>query len=213
MREVRTMLKLILGLAIAIAMAVGIGAWSTRRSSLPKVGVGTDPGRVREAKDVSSLEPAVGNCLIAFSSGCFWGAEEAFRKTPGVVATAVGFMGGTSKFPSYEVAHRTGHLETVLVEFDPNRVSIRDLLKVFWTLPLSKKAEVDGKSRLVHRAAIWVYKPDHVTIMKNDRDAEQAILNTKLAVKIAPALPFYIAEEYHQQYSEKSGKDLCPVGP
>ena len=69
-----------------------------------------------------------------FGAGCFWGVEAAFRQVPGVKATAVGFMGGTTKNPSYEdVRYRdTGHAEVVQVEFDPSKVSYEDLVTVFF---------------------------------------------------------------------------------
>ena len=145
--------------------------------------------------------------MIGFSSGCFWGAEEAFRKVPGVVATAVGYTGGSSSFPSYELAHRTGHLETVLVEFSPKRTPLDALLKVFWTLPRSRNPEASSKSS--YRATIWTYDSDESTQASNSRENLQKSLHHNLAVNILPARPFYIAEQFHQQYDEKSGKDLC----
>src|SRR4028119_1671695 len=69
-----------------------------------------------------------------FGAGCFWGVEEAFRQTPGVTSTAVGYAGGTLDNPTYEqvCSGRTGHAEVVQVEFDPSEVSYEQLLQVFW---------------------------------------------------------------------------------
>ena len=69
-----------------------------------------------------------------FGAGCFWGAEAAFRQTKGVVSTAVGYMGGTLKNPTYKdvCTDRTGHAEVVQVEYDPAVVSYIELLKVVW---------------------------------------------------------------------------------
>ena len=69
-----------------------------------------------------------------FAAGCFWGVEEAFRKLPGVVETAVGYSGGTSENPSYQdvCTGTTGHAEVVQIRFDPGRLTYEQLLDVFF---------------------------------------------------------------------------------
>ena len=151
--------------------------------------------------------------MIAFSAGCFWGAEQSYRKLPGVVATAVGYTGGTSTFPSYEVAHQTGHLETVLVEFDPQRTSLGSLMKVFWTLPRTRNAESTMKTGHLKPATIWTYNSADRALVERSRREMEGSLKYKLAVNVLPARPFYLAEAYHQQYNERSGMDLCPALP
>jgi len=70
-----------------------------------------------------------------FGAGCFWGVEETFRKLEGVIATAVGYAGGTKYNPSYEdvCTDETGHAEVVEVEFDPSQIDYNQLLDVFWS--------------------------------------------------------------------------------
>ena len=88
-----------------------------------------------------------------FAAGCFWGVEETFRQFPGVLDTAVGFMGGTTADPSYRevCGGRTGHAEVVHLEYDPTRISYDDLLEAFWSChdPTTLTRPGDG-----HRARV-----------------------------------------------------------
>ena len=98
----------------------------------------TQAVRVPAAHEVlgTPLQPPYpdGSEVAEFALGCFWGAEKNFWQTKGVISTAVGYEGGFTPNPSYEevCSGRTGHAESVRVVFDPNVVSYRDLLRVFW---------------------------------------------------------------------------------
>jgi peptide-methionine (S)-S-oxide reductase len=205
-------MKTLLGITVVLALGAGAGFLSSHRKTGRVQGfhraVGVDPGNVGKCELPSAPGLAPGDRLVGFSSGCFWGSEEAFRRIPGIVATAVGYTGGSSQFPTYEVAHRTGHLETVLVEFNPKRTPFTDLLKVYWTLPRSTSdAPVPPTSS--YKAAIWTYDQDEAKAAATSRDAVEKKLHHPTRVAIQPAQPFYMAEDYHQQYDEKAGKELC----
>ena len=147
-----------------------------------------------------------------FAAGCFWGVEAAFREVPGVTATAVGYSGGTTENPTYEqvCSGRTGHAETVQVEYDPSQVTYDQLLDVFWeshdpTTPNRQGPDVGTQ----YRSAIFVDGPEQEAAAIASRERRQAGLRRPIVTEITPATTFWRAEEYHQQYLEKRGAAHC----
>ena len=174
-------------------------------------GLGTRPGNVGHG---TPLTAPAGHELAAFAQGCFWGVEERFRRVPGVVATAVGYSGGSEENPTYELvsAHRTGHAESVLVEFDPAKVAYAQLLKVFWETHDPTTADRQGPDRgHQYRSAIFTFGPEQHAAALAARDAEQERLRDRITTEIAPVGRFWIAEDYHQQWDEKHGYRSCPA--
>jgi peptide-methionine (S)-S-oxide reductase len=146
-----------------------------------------------------------------FGAGCFWGAEAAFRKVPGVAATAAGYMGGTTKNPAYEqvCSGGTGHAEVVQVMYDPARVTYEELLSVFWSIhnptQLNRQGP-DGGSN--YRSVIFYHDADQARAARKSRDELQVSGRFgfgRIVTAIQPAAEFWRAEEYHQQYFEKHG--------
>lgn len=174
--------------------------------------VGTNPGGVGHG---TPLAPAPGHELAAFAAGCFWGVEDAFRQIPGVTATAVGFSGGHTKAPTYDKVceHDTGHAETVLVEFDPKVVSYERLLKAFFQIhdptTLDRQGPDEGDQ---YRSEIFTFSGAQADLAKKAIADAQREHADKVVTKVEPIGPFWIAEDYHQQYSEKTGHHGCPVG-
>jgi peptide-methionine (S)-S-oxide reductase len=187
-----------------------------RRASAEGVGVGdravgTRPGNVGRG---TPLTPSGENQLAIFAQGCFWGVEERFRKVPGVVATAVGYTGGDVPSPIYEqvCAHGTGHAESVLIEFDPRRVSYEELLDLFWKTHDPTSGDRQGPDRGRHyRSAIFTSSPKQMKAALTSRAEAQRHLADPITTEIAPAGPFWLAEEYHQQFDEKQGRLSCPL--
>ena len=174
--------------------------------------VGADPGHVGYG---TPLTPTGHNQLAAFAAGCFWGVEDAFRHVPGVVATAVGFTGGHTTDPTYPkvCAHDTGHAETVLVEFDPTRVPYEQLLRVFFKI--HDPTEVDQQGPDIgdqYRSAIFTFSAEEASAAQAAKQGEEKALGKRIATQIRPIGPFYEAEDYHQQYAEKTGSHACPIG-
>jgi peptide-methionine (S)-S-oxide reductase len=151
-----------------------------------------------------------------FAAGCFWGVEAAFRSTPGVTATAVGYSGGTTENPTYKevCTGRTGHAEVVMVEYDPEKVSYEKLLDVFFENHDSTQVNRQGPDvGTQYRTAIF-YLDDHQKIAaeKKKQDLDSlGRLNKPVATIIEAAGPFYVGEDYHQQYLEKRGLASCHI--
>lgn len=149
-----------------------------------------------------------------FAMGCFWGSEAAFRHLPGVIATTVGYSGGTTVDPTYKqvCSDGTGHAETVEVEFDPGVVSYEKLLDVFWEnhdpTTLNRQGPDVGSQ---YRSAIFYLTPAQEAAARTSKQKLEAsgALHRPIVTEITSAAPFYRAEEYHQQYLEKNGMAAC----
>lgn len=145
-----------------------------------------------------------------FAAGCFWGIEAAFRRIKGVIKTQVGYTGGDYENPSYRdvCSGKTGHAESVQVEFDPNVVSYEDLLNAFWEMhdPTSKNRQgLDiGKQ---YRSAIFYHSEEQREKALKSRDelSSSGKYKEKIVTEIGPAREFFRAEEYHQRYYDKKG--------
>ncbi len=143
-----------------------------------------------------------------FAAGCFWGVEVAFRRIPGVTATRVGYSGGEIDNPGYELvcSGQTGHAEAVEVTFDPARAGYDDLLEVFWAVHDPTQRDRQGFDvGSQYRSAIFTHGPEQEAAARASLE-RLAAANPKMGeivTEIAPAGPFYMAEDYHQRYIEK----------
>jgi peptide-methionine (S)-S-oxide reductase len=146
-----------------------------------------------------------------FSEGCFWKVQYLFSKLPGVVKTTVGYSGGNVANPSYKMVctDTTGHAETCLVEYDPTKISYHKLLETFFTThnPTTKNSQgPDFGSQ--YRSVIFYSTPEQqkeALQMKEELTKEHKF-NSPIVTEIEPAKPFYSAEDYHQNYFQKTGR-------
>jgi peptide-methionine (S)-S-oxide reductase len=164
-----------------------------------------------------------GTQVIYVAMGCFWGAERIFWQLPGVVTTAVGYMGGFTPNPTYEetCTSRTGHTETVLVAYDPEVTSPELLLKAFWenhdpTTPNRQGNDIGTQ----YRPAIYWTTPEQEAAVKATSEAFQRELTEHglgpISTEMRPASEAgecYYAEGYHQQYLHKNPGGYCNHGP
>jgi peptide-methionine (S)-S-oxide reductase len=149
-----------------------------------------------------------------FGAGCFWGVEAAFRKLPGVISTTVGYAGGSTENPTYQdvCTDRTGHAEVVQVEFDPAKVSYRQLLDLFWQSHDPTQLNRQGPDAGTQYRSVIFY---HSTAQKKEAEESRTELKNSgkyqkpIVTEISPAPAFYVAEDYHQQYLEKRGLAAC----
>jgi peptide-methionine (S)-S-oxide reductase len=152
----------------------------------------------------------------SFAAGCFWGVEAAFRQVEGVLETAVGYSGGRTENPTYEsvCSGRTGHAETVEVEYDPAKVKYEQLLDVFWEnhdpTTLNRQGPDVGEQ---YRSAIFFQTPEQeVAAIASKESRERSGRHKRpIVTEIKPASTFYRAEEYHQRYLEKHGLAHCRI--
>lgn len=147
----------------------------------------------------------------AFAAGCFWHVEEIFRHLNGISMTEVGFMGGHMEHPSYEkvCTDTTGHAEAVHMTYNPDVIRYEKLLETFWMghdpTQMNRQGPDVGTQ---YRSAIFYYDEEQKRIAEQSLNEmnESGKYASPIVTEIVPAKEFYKAEEYHQQYFEKTGR-------
>ena len=140
------------------------------------------------------------------AGGCFWGVEELLRKLPGVVNTEVGYTGGTLEKPRYEDVKggRTGHAESIEIEFDPSKISYDTILDHFFSLHDPTTSNRQGNDVGSQYRSVIFYHDD-----QQREAAQRAIVRAQehwpkpIVTEVVPASAFWRAEEYHQDYLQR----------
>ena len=149
--------------------------------------------------------------VATFAAGCFWDVEAEFRRVEGVIFTTVGYTGGTMPDPTYEqvVSGNTGHVEAVCVEFDPGVVTYERLLDVFFRIHDPTRSFIEKN----YRTAIFYHSEKQKKSAEafRDRLMKSGRYREKIVTEIVPASKFWKAEEYHQQFYEKSGHGYSAI--
>ncbi len=149
-----------------------------------------------------------------FAAGCFWGVESAFCQVEGVISTTVGYSGGNTKNPTYEevCADKTGHAESVLIEFNPELITYEKLLELFWSIhdptTLNRQGPDIGSQ---YRSIVFYHSEEqkNMAIYIKDKLEKSKRFSRKIVTEIIPSTVFYKAEEYHQKYFQKHGLVKC----
>lgn len=154
-----------------------------------------------------------------FALGCFWGAEKTFWELPGVYSTAVGYAGGHAPHPTYKqvCTGLTGHAETVLVVFDPEKIDYAALLKTFWESHDPTQGMRQGNDiGTQYRSVIFALDAEQKRIAEESRRVFQKALGAAhrgtITTEIRDAPQFFYAEDYHQQYLAKNPNGYCGIG-
>lgn len=148
------------------------------------------------------------NKMAIFAGGCFWGVETMFKNQPGVVKTTVGYTGGNKDNPTYEevCSNNTKYLEAIKIDYDPNKTNFQTLARRFFEIHDPTQANGQGTDIGEQYQSAVFYFDD-----KQKKTAEKLIAELKdkgfdVVTKVLPATKFWPAEEYHQNYYQKTGK-------
>ena len=154
-----------------------------------------------------SLTPPKGKAIAAFAEGCFWCSEHVFEAIPGVSDAVSGYSGGQTLNPTYEQVggEKTGHAESILVYYDPKKVSYEELVKVFFAShdPTTPNQQGPDRGPSYRSVAFYQNEAEKAAIEKEIAavNASKRFKN-KVVTEVKPLEKFYRAEDYHQSYVE-----------
>ena len=154
--------------------------------------------------------------VATLAGGCFWCLEAVYDQLRGVVSVESGYAGGHVKNPTYEAVcdGTTGHAEVVQLTFNPDEVSYRDLLDVFFTIhdptTLNRQGNDIGTQ---YRSAVYTHSPEQERVAREAIDdlKSQGVWPNPIVTEIAPIDTFYMAEDHHQEYFARNPMQLLPV--
>ena len=150
---------------------------------------------------------------IYLAGGCFWGVQRYFDQFEGVVSTEAGYANGPDAQPSYQdVCKSSGHAETVKIEYNEDKISLRELLNYYFMVidPLSVNQQGHDKG-IQYRTGIYYTEESQLEEIQAVYQEEEAGAGAKLAVELQPIENFFSAEEYHQKYLEKNPGGYCHI--
>ena len=150
---------------------------------------------------------------IYLAGGCFWGLQKFLDQFAGVERTEVGYANGPDFAPSYqEVCASSGHVETVLVEYDEKTIGLEKLLDFYFMVidPLSRNRQ-GMDTGVQYRTGVFYTDEAQLPAIKKVFAHEEEKAGQKLAVLLEPLKNFFSAEEYHQKYLEKNPGGYCHI--
>jgi peptide-methionine (S)-S-oxide reductase len=159
--------------------------------------------------------------IATLAGGCFWCLEAVYDQAKGVSSVESGYMGGKNADPTYEqvCSGRTGHAEVVRITFDPAVIPFRELLEIFFVIhdptTLNRQGNDVGTQ---YRSAIFIHSPEQKKTAEEviAAFAQEKVYDRPIVTEVVPAGPFYVAEDYHQEYFARNpSQGYCTyvVGP
>ncbi|TVO38489.1 peptide-methionine (S)-S-oxide reductase MsrA [Vibrio algivorus] len=168
--------------------------------------------------DLTADKPA-GSKEVLLGLGCFWGAERVFWQLDGVLSTSVGYSGGYTPNPTYQevCSGETGHAEVVRVVFDPSRLTLEEILVIFWEKHDPTQGMRQGNDiGTQYRSVIYTEDQNDLAIAEQSKTIYQQAIGESLSKNITTELAvmedYYLAETYHQQYLAKNPQGYCGIG-
>lgn len=152
---------------------------------------------------------------IYFAGGCFWGTQHFFQQVTGVISTEVGYANSTIKNPTYKevCSGKTSAAETVMVGYDYKKISLRDLIELYFMTinpyTLNRQGNDVGTQ---YRTGIYYTNQSQLQVIERTIDNYERENGRKVVVEVKPLLSFYPAEEYHQEYLDKNPGGYCHIG-
>jgi methionine-S-sulfoxide reductase len=144
---------------------------------------------------------------IVLGSGCFWGAQDILRKIPGILRTEVGYAGGDLENAKYADVKtgRTGHAESVDISFDPAKVSLGQILDVFFRMHDPTTEDRQGNDiGSQYRSVIFYFTPEQKEVALRKIQEAEELWKKPVATQVVPFKNYYTAEDYHQDYLIKN---------
>ena len=193
-----TPVRILTGTLATAAMVIGAATLTPR---------GTQARHAPAAASTRPVAYAFKTDTAVFAGGCFWSMEKAFEHQPGVLAAVSGYSGGTVANPAYEDVGtgRTGHAESVQVVFDPGRTTYARLLDVYWHSidPISTNGQFCDHGSEYRSIVFWRNAEQRRAAEGSERTV-QAHFTRPVTTVLEAAMPFYPAEEYHQDFAERN---------
>ena len=152
---------------------------------------------------------------IYLAGGCFWGTEKYLSLVHGIIETEVGYANGNTENPTYEdVCYRnTGHAETVKVQYNPNEVRLKFILKLFYDVidPIAVNRQGNDVGSQYRTGIYYVDEKDKDIIINSIKELQKSYTKS-IAIEVLPLNNYYRAEEYHQKHLDKNPNGYCHIG-